>query len=184
MSKQKKPLSNVELVIGILGLLVGVAGFSFGLYYQNQNTQIRERAGSPFLEVEDWLSFDASDDYIQSPGNYVYNEHPSTLEKNLSAKIYGTSTPDDYPDRYPLGLGLKNTGSKIKTFRVTSSEAVKLIAHERYDDFYVLKYFHTEPPSKLEFKLLYETFDGIQSDQTWELMRGSNILKRIKPKTP
>ena len=95
--------------------------------------------------------------------------------------------PDDYPDNYPLGLLLKNTGSELRSFDIQSKEKIVLQKSSHLDPkLYELRYIYNNATKgeNFTFTITYETSEGFQDEQVWEIEKGMTFIKRIKPKIP
>jgi hypothetical protein len=96
------------------------------------------------------------------------------------------SIPDNYPDNHPIGLLLKNTGAELRSFETTSREEIVFQEATLDKNLYELRYVYTKATKgkKFRFTLTFETSEGFQGSQVWEVTKGTTSIKRIKPKMP
>jgi hypothetical protein len=184
-SQKEKWYHDTKFVIAsILALL----GFFYGFAKDLKLRQIEKRANAPFFTIST-IQVDSQGKNIPSTGKsyYPYKQQPS----DLSARLWDMdelepSIPDNYPDNHPIGLLLKNTGAELRSFETTSREEIVFQEATLDKNLYELRYVYTKATKgkKFRFTLTFETSEGFQGSQVWEVTKGTTSIKRIKPKMP
>jgi len=174
-------------ICAIGGPILALLGFLYGYAKDKKLRNIERRANSPFFTVLT-VQLDCGQVSIPQGGKayYHYREKPSGLIDHLwDMEEYEPHVPENYPNDYPIGLLLKNTGSSLRTFKFKSREQM---VFQQADDknLYELRYIYHKSSAGdgFRFTLSYETSEGFQETQVWEVIKGEISIKRIKPKTP
>jgi len=173
----------VSSILALLGFLLAIIGSLYGFAKDCELRQIKKRANSPFFTILT-VQVDAG----QSDGSdYLYRQKPSDLSARLmEMDEFEPRIPDNYPDNYPIGLLLKNTGSKLRSFTKSSKERMVFQEVSPDENLYQLRYVYNKATkgNKFRFTLTFETYEGFQDSQVWEVTKGAISIKRIKPKMP
>jgi len=124
---KEKAKKNILFYATIISAIIGVLGLLYGYKKDRALKQIQQRANSPFFIISA-LQFDLNNISYPEGGkpSYFYNTEPSGLSSQLLDEYVfdDPNIPDDYPDGHPIGLLLKNTGSELRSFDVTSREQI------------------------------------------------------------
>ena len=177
--KTKKNILFIIAFVTPINFFFGVFGSCYGYLNNRTLKEIQKRANSPFFEVSALL--------IDT--HYDYRKEPVDLKAPLAERslIDDTNIPDDYPDNSPLGLLLENTGSELRSFDIQPKEGIVLQKSSHLDPkLYELRYIYNNATKgeKFTFTITYETSEGFQDEQVWEIKKGMTSIKRIKPKIP
>jgi len=174
---------SIKTVCVIVATILALLGFFYGFAKDYELKQIKKRANSPFFTIST-VQVDAS----QGGDFYSYHKKASELSARLwdMDEFFEPRIPDNYPDDYPLGLLLKNTGAELRTFKTTSKERIVFQKASSGKNLYELRYVYSKATKgkKFRFTLTFETYEGFQDSQVWEVTKGAIFIKRIKPKTP
>jgi hypothetical protein len=185
---KEKTKKDIYFYIALFGVIGTVVAAIYGYRKDSEIKQIQQRANSPFFVISA-LQFDLNNISYPEGGKprYFYNKEPSTLSGQLLDEyVYDDpNIPGDYPDGHPIGLLLKNTGSELRSFEVTSREQIVFQA-ARTSDAYELRYVYDKASKgrKFRFTITYETADGFQGKQLWEVVKGSASVRRVSPPIP
>jgi len=167
----------------IISLILALLGFLYGFAKDYKLKQIKKRANAPFFTIST-VQLDSSQ---SDESGYYYRQKPSDLSAQLmDMDEFEPRIPDDYPDNHPIGLLLKNTGGKLRSFKTTSKERMVFQEASSDKNLYELRYVYNKATKgkKFRFTLTFETYDGFQDSQVWEVTKGAIFIKRIKPKMP
>jgi hypothetical protein len=168
----------------VISSIIALIAIFYSITKDYELQQIKKRANGPFFVISTVLL-----DSNQSDGSsrYYYPKKPSDLTAQLmSMDSFEPRIPDDYPDNYPIGLLLKNTGGKLRSFTKSSKEQMVFQEVSPDKNLYELRYVYNKATKgkKFRFTLTFETNDGLQDSQVWEVTKGVLSIKRIKPKMP
>jgi len=182
--KTKKEIYFYIAIFGVIGTIVGAI---YGFRKDRALKQIQQRAHSPFFIISA-LQLDVNNISYPEHGKpqYFYNKKPRTLSEQLLNE-HNTNIPDNYPDGYPIGLLLTNTGSELRSFEVTSKEKIVFQKASTSDtSLYELRYVYDKASKgkKFKFTIIYETSNGFQDEQVWEVIKGTTSIRRVRPKIP
>jgi len=177
---------QIKLGLAVIGSVIGVSGFLYGLYKDRRLKALQKLANSPFFEAEH-LQADIRhmSRKNQDPPTFEYNETPKALTDELMPlKNYQRDIPECFPDGYPIGLQLNNLGNPLRTISATPKDTVVIQKPISFPDKYELHYYfkRSEVGKPLRFKIRYETNTGYQGRQTWEIIQGTRNITRIKPR--
>lgn len=180
----KLNFSIVWECIKIISFIIAPLAFLYGWLKDRELKRIHRRANSPFFEFETF-ALDASSQ--NAPDHYEpwlnYKQIPSKLDGNLVAidEAY-PRIPGGYPDNLVIGIELINRGVEIRSFSVKNKNICFM--HKR-NNIYSLRYFfkRKEIGEKLFFTIAFETIDGVQEKQKWLHIKGTEEIKRVKPKS-
>ena len=174
-----------EILFGAIGLLIGVFGLSWGVWKDIKLRIIQKRANAPHFVVRT-LELDSTGTCKPSgkPTFYTYRDKASSLNGHLmEMEEFEEQIPKNYPDNRPIGVVLKNEGCPIRFFQSSCSEPhvfqEKMWNRDEYNFRFMLK--KDQMGQSLRFNLRYETSNGFQGEQIWELERGTKNITRIKP---
>jgi len=172
----------------IIASILAVLGLLYGVTKDHKLRQIEKRANSPFFTIST-IQVDSNGASYPSGGKpyYPYKQKPSELSARLwDMDEFEPGIPDNYPDNHPIGLLLKNTGAELRSFETTSREQMVFQEASLGKNLYELRYVYSKAAEgkKFRFTLTFETYEGFQDSQVWEVTKGAISIKRIKPKIP
>lgn len=185
---KEKTKKDIYFYIALFGVIGTVAGAIYGYRKDAAIKQIQQRANSPYFIISA-LQFDLNNISYPEGGKprYFYNKEPSALSGQLlNENMYDDpNIPDDYPDGHPIGLLLTNTGSELRSFEVTSGEKI-VFQRAMTSDGYELRYVYEKASKGKEFRftITYETAEGFQDEQVWEVIKGTASIRRVNPPMP
>ena len=174
-----------ELLIGAIGVFIGMFGLIWGVWKDAKVRIIQKRADAPHFVVRT-LEIYSSGKSIPSgkPAFYTYRDEPCSLDDHLmEMDQFEEEVPDNYPDNRPIGVILQNKGSHIRFFKFSCSEPHVFKESKPTENQYEFKFIlgEGEKGNKIRFELWYETSNGFQGDQVWELEKGTKNITRIQP---
>lgn len=174
----------------LLGLAVGVVGLAYGLWRDAQLRAIQSRTAAPhFVPVAVCCKWKVAT-ITNNKTNITYPDMPWGISEIMrpphgeSALRDRDKVPSDYPDGRPVGILLRNDGPHLRCFRVGCKEQYHFARDPFTAEHFFLNYMYKQSDfgAPLTFKLWYETENGHQGKQTWELIRGVCKIRRVRPK--
>ena len=178
---------SIKIVCAIVGPILAIVGFSYGFAKDIQLRLNKKRANSPFFTILT-VQVDAAGGSIEWDGKsfHSYKQKPSDLSAPLWDIEFEPGIPANSPDNHPIGLLLKNTGAKLRSYKPTSKEQMLFREVSSGKNLYELRYVYNKATkgNKFRFTLTFETYEGFQDSQVWEVTKGAISIKRIKPKIP
>jgi len=176
---------SIKNVCTIVALILALLAFLYGFAKDYELKQIKKRANAPFFTIST-VQLDSNQG--DGSGGYYYRQKPSDLSSEwlMDMDEFEPRIPDNYPDNHPIGLLLKNTGGKLRSFKTTSKERMVFQEASSDKNLYELRYVYSKATKgkKFRFTLTFETYEGFQDSQVWEVTKGAISIKRIKPKIP
>jgi len=147
---------------------------------------IQERANAPHFVVRK-LTIDAfGSGKHKGKISYSYREKTASLNDRLfEMEVFEEKIPQNYPNNRPVGVILRNEGCTIRFFKIFCSEPHVFQESEWNKNEYEFRFLLKKDQigKDLRFSLWYETNNGFQGKQIWELKRGTKHITRIKPRS-
>lgn len=175
----------VEKTCVVAGPILALAAILYSYRTDCELKKIQHRGNAPFFIIKTVQLNIVSWEGGEKP-YYQYCDKPSELSGDLAdISDWDPQIPDDYPDNYPIGLLLENVGSRLRTFSVKCEDKIIFREVLHKERFYELRYIYQKSNigKPLRFTIEYETYEGIQETQTWEIVLGKKLIHRIKPTT-
>lgn len=178
---------NWSTIAAIVGTIVGCLGLLYGFGKDKELKIIQERANAPHFVVRK-LKIDAfGASYPEGkPSYYDYREKSASLNDRLfEMEVFEEKIPQNYPDNRPVGVILRNEGCSIRFFELFCSVPHVFEESEWNKNEYEFRFLLKKDQigKGLRFSLWYETSNGFQGKQIWELKRGTKHITRIKPRS-
>jgi len=180
---------TIQLVCSIVALVVAFVGMFYTFMVDQRVRKVEKRGKAPFFKIVD-IKLDSTQSYGDGSGGYYYPKKPNGLsyEYFMAMGESELRIPEDYPDNRVLGLVLKNTGVELRSpVNYTSKESIEsMVFQEAGKNRYELRYVFRKATKgeKFKFTLNFETCEGDQGSQVWEVIKGVPLIKRVKPRMP
>jgi len=183
----KMRIEIAKTIAAIVGPILGLIGLFYGFIKDRTLRQIKKRANSPFFKVYTMqVSVAAASRPEGGKLYYHYHREPKSLSARSFLETEQNDVPEDYPDGHPVGFLLRNIGSELRSFKITSGEKIVFQEADVGKNLYELRYIFSRASrgEAFRFSITFETSEGFQGTQTWEVIRGTKSMRRVRPRTP